>query len=115
MEKRIDDLRSRTLKNRNKLAAIQAHERKMRKECSKMIEELSKKNMELIWKINKDKELVEKLEKLPKRLLVKKERSIYKPRLKYIKEDEEDLGKSRRKTRRRKTRRSRRKARRSRK
>ena len=34
MEKRIDELRTRSLKNRNKLAAFQAHERKMRKERS---------------------------------------------------------------------------------
>ena len=101
MEKRIDELRTRSLKNRNKLAAFQAHERKMRKECAKMIDELNKTNMDLIWKMHKDKELIEKLEKLPKRLLVKKKRSKYKPRLKSIKEDEEDLGKRRRKTRRR--------------
>jgi len=99
MEKRIDELRTRTLKNRNKLAEIQAHLKKVRKGCDEMIDQLGKKNIDLIWKIDKDKELIKKLEKLPKRLLVKKKRSKYRPKLKSIKEDEEDLGK-RRKSRR---------------
>ena len=108
MEKRIDELKTRILKNKNKSAEVQAHEKKVRKACTKMIDELSEKNLELIWKLDKDKkllenlkELKEKVKKLPKRLLRKKKRSKYIPKLESIKEDE-DLGKRRRKSRKRK-------------
>lgn len=45
MEKRIDELRSRTLKNRNKLSEIQAYLKKVKKGCEEMIVQLGKK----IW------------------------------------------------------------------
>ena len=104
MEKRIDELRTRTLKNRNKLSEIQAYLKKVKKRCEEMIEQLGKKNMDLLWKIDEDKDLIRKLEKLPKYLLVKRKRSKYIPKLKSIKEDS---GKSKRKSRSRGKRKSR--------
>ena len=62
MEKRIDELRTRTLKNRNKLSEIQAYLKKVKKRCEEMIEQLGKKNMDLLWKIDEDKDLIRKLE-----------------------------------------------------
>ena len=89
------ELRTKSLKNRNKLAEIQSYLKKVKKGCEEMIVQLGKKNMDLLWKIDEDKDLIRKLEKLPKHLLVKRKRSKYIPNLKSIKEDS---GKSKRKS-----------------
>ena len=87
LKKRISDLEKRIQDYRNKTVELQEGLKSVRKKCDDTINKLSNKNLEILWKIDHDKELLNKLRKLPPRVFSTRKKTSINPVLSSIQED----------------------------
>jgi hypothetical protein len=96
LKKRIFELEKRIQNYHNKTLEIQESLKGVRKKCDETINKLGNKNLELLWKIDSDKELLNKLIKLPPNAFIVRKKTRNTPILSSI--IEEDSGKGRKKS-----------------